>query len=368
MDFFFFSYEFYHACFLAGAFVFLAAATYGGILLAMPWLERYDCYVVRNIGSHHRGKIPHGAGLVVVAVTIGSLLSAKLFVLFLPQYRFVDPNSTTLSLTFFAVLFFLCLCSFTDDLKPKSVVYRLSLQIFAAIFAVTLIPGEVLLGYAPYALDKIFALLFIVAYANFVNFLDGCDGMCGVQVVAVCLGLVAIGIVAFDTGFNASVGFSALILAATMTGFLLLNWQPAKIFLGDAGSIPAGFLLAVLLLLASSHGYWEVAVILPLYGYCDAGFTLLGRIIRREKFWQPHKQHFFRRAIEQGREPRQVVRATALVNVCLVALALAAIRANGIVYDLVAVAVATLLVAVLLWWMTRTRNAVRARQGRARQG
>ncbi len=360
MDFSFLQDEFFQGCFLLGTFVFLAAATYSGILLAMPWLERYGCYAVRNAGSHHKGTITHGAGLVVVAVVIVSLLGAKLFNLYLsPElegivlYRFADPDSTTLSITFFALLFFLGICSFTDDLKPKSVVYRLSLQFFAATFVVTLIPNEVLLGYAPYAIDKIFALLFIVTYANFVNFLDGCDGMCGVQIVAVCLGLVAVGIVMLDIGFNAEIGFPALVLAATMTGFLLLNWQPAKIFLGDAGSVPVGFFLAILLLLTSSHGYWEAAVILPLYGYCDAGITLLGRMIRREKFWQPHKKHFFRQAIENGREPRRVVRATAFVNVCLIGLALYAVREDGFTKDILSIAVAVALVAGLLWWMTR---------------
>ena len=360
MNFSFLHYEFFQGCFLLGAFVFLAAATYGGILLAMPWLERYGCYAVRNASSNHRGQILHGAGLVVVAVVIVSLFGAKLFNLFfltglegIVLYRFADPDSTTLSITFFAILFFLGICSFTDDLKPKSVVYRLSLQFFAAAFVVTLIPNEVLLGYAPYAIDKIFALLFIITYANFMNFLDGCDGMCGVQVVAVCLGLVAVGIAMFDIGFNAEIGFSALVLGATMTGFLLLNWQPAKIFLGDVGSIPVGFFLAVLLLLTSSYGYWEAAVILPLYGYCDAGITLLGRMLRREKFWQPHKKHFYKKAIAQGRSHKQIVRATAFVNICLIGLALYAVRDDGFAKDLILIATALTLVAGLLWWMTR---------------
>ena len=354
------NYEFFYACLGAGTFVFLALATYGGILLAMPLLERYGCYAVPNVGSHHRKKIPHGAGLVIVAVTIVSLLSAKLLNLFFPpwldeiiQYKFANPESITLSLTFFATLFFLCLCSFTDDIKPKSVVYRLSLQVVAAAFIITLMPGEVLLGYAPYALDKLFALLFIITFTNFVNFIDGCDGMCGAQAIAVSIGLVATSIFTLDVAFNASVGFPALVLGATMAGFLMLNWQPAKIFLGDAGSIPVGFFLAVLLLLTSSHGYWEVAVILPLYCYCDAGITLFKRMFKREKFWQPHKKHFFRQAIENGRETRHVVRATAFVNACLIVLALYALRDDRIVYDLAVIALASVLVAALLCWMTR---------------
>ena len=358
MDFSFLTDGFFLGCFLAGTFVLLAAATYGGILLAIPFLKKHGCYAVRNASSNHTGQIPHGAGLVVVAVTIVALLVAKVLNLLslsgfdgIMLYRFADPDGTTLSLTFFVILFFLCLSSFADDLKPKSVVYRLSLQVVAAAFVVTLLPGEVLLGYAPSALDKLFALLFIVTFTNFVNFIDGCDGMCGVQVVAVCLGLVAVSIVVFDTTFSPSVGFSALVLGATTTGFLLLNWQPAKVFLGDAGSVPVGFFLAVLLLLASAHGYWEAAVILPLYCYCDAGITLFKRILRREKFWQPHKKHFYKLALSNGRSHKQVVRATAFVNAFLVVLTLSALRDDHIVYDLVVIAIALMLVGVLLWWM-----------------
>ena len=369
MDFSFLTYGFFQGCFLVGTFVFLAAATYGGILLAVPWLEKYNCYAVRNASSNHTGRVLHGAGLVVVAVMVVSLLSAKLLNLFFSSevdgillYRFANPDSATLSFSFLAILFFLCLCSFIDDLKPKSVVYRLSLQVVAAGFVTTLIPGEVLLGYAPYALDKLFALVFVVTFANFLNFIDGCDGMCGTQVLAVCVGLVAVSLSATDLSFNASVGFSALVLGAVITGFLLLNWQPAKIFLGDAGSIPIGFFLAVLLLLASSHGYWEVAVILPLYIYCDAGITLLKRILRRENFWQPHKKHFYKIAIAQGRSHRQIVRATALVDACLVGLALYALRDDRILYDLAVIAVALTLVATLLCWMTRRPKPLRVRK------
>ncbi len=360
MDFSFLTYGFFQGCFWIGAFVLLAATTYGGILLAMPWLERYDCYAVRNASSNHSGRILHGAGLVVVAVAIVSLLGAKwLNLFFSPEiggillYGFADPYSTTLSFSFFAILFFLCISSFADDIKPKSVVYRLSLQIVAAAFVVALLPGQVLLGYAHPAFDKLFALLFIITFTNFVNFIDGCDGMCGVQVVAVCLGLVAIDTILLDTLFGVPGAFSTLVLGATMTGFLLLNWQPAKIFLGDAGSVPVGFFLAVLLLLSSSHGHWEAAVILPLYIYCDAGFTLLKRIVKREKFWQPHKKHFYKIAIEQGRSHKQIVRATAFVNVCLVGLALYASNHGALGNDLIAIAVALMFVVVLLRWMTR---------------
>ncbi len=365
MDFFLLYNAFFHAgflaCFLIGTFVFVAAATYGGILLAVPWLKRYGCYTIRNASSNHNGRVLHGAGIVVVAVTIGSLLSAKLFVLFLPRYRFADPDSTTLSLVLFAILFVLCLCSLTDDLKPKSVVYRLSLQVIATAFVITLIPGEVLLGYVPYALDKLFALLFIIAYANFVNFLDGCDGMCGTQVLSVTAGLVAVGFATSNVDFDMSVSFSALVLGSSMAGFLLLNWQPAKIFLGDAGSIPVGFLLAVLLLLASSYGHWEAAVILPLYGYCDAGITLLKRIVRREKFWQPHKKHFYKIALANGRSHKQIVRATVLVNVCLVVLTLFAAGDDKFLYDLSLIAVALALVAMLLWWMAKKPRTLRTK-------
>ena len=83
-------------------------------------------------------------------------------------------------------------------------------------------------------------------------------------------------------------------------GFLPWNWSPAKIFLGDVGSVPLGYLLGWLLLMAAGQGLWAVAVILPLYYLADATLTLLKRGLRGEKVWQAHREHAYQRAVQGG--------------------------------------------------------------------
>ena len=89
-------------------------------------------------------------------------------------------------------------------------------------------------------------------------------------------------------------------------GFLIYNWHPARIFLGDSGSIPLGFLMVHLLAEFYFNGYWLAVLILPMYYLIDTSFTLLLRIWKGEKFWQPHSQHFYQKAIRNGQSHQEV--------------------------------------------------------------
>ena len=89
-------------------------------------------------------------------------------------------------------------------------------------------------------------------------------------------------------------------------GFLFYNWSPAKIFLGDSGSIPLGFLMLCLLAEFSIQGYWLASLILPMYYLLDTSITLLNRIFKREKFWEPHSQHFYQKAVRKGQTHKKV--------------------------------------------------------------
>jgi UDP-N-acetylmuramyl pentapeptide phosphotransferase/UDP-N-acetylglucosamine-1-phosphate transferase len=92
--------------------------------------------------------------------------------------------------------------------------------------------------------------------------------------------------------------------------------------MGDAGSIPLGFLLGWLMIQLACRGYWAPAVILPLYFAADATLTLLKRLLRGEKPWMPHREHFYQRAVMSGTGPSVVVARASAVNVALIALAL----------------------------------------------
>ncbi len=88
--------------------------------------------------------------------------------------------------------------------------------------------------------------------------------------------------------------------------------------MGDVGSVPLGYLLGFLLLYIAAQGGWRPAIILPLYFLADATITLLRRLARGERVWQPHREHFYQRAVQRGLSHADVVRRVIAANVVLI--------------------------------------------------
>jgi UDP-N-acetylmuramyl pentapeptide phosphotransferase/UDP-N-acetylglucosamine-1-phosphate transferase len=134
--------------------------------------------------------------------------------------------------------------------------------------------------------------------------MDGIDGMTSMETIFLCLSLA---LVFYLTDVQGSYIYVALLLAGCTLGFAKHNWHPAKMFMGDAGSISIGFIIATLLGIWAAKGYLLQAAILPMYYFADAGVVLFFRIINLEKFWLPHSKHFFQRAVRSGFTHSQVV-------------------------------------------------------------
>jgi len=114
----------------------------------------------------------------------------------------------------------------------------------------------------------------------------------------------------------------SLLIAATMLGYLAWNWHPARALMGDAGSVPLGFLIGWLMLDLSVRGYLAAAVILPLYFLADSTYTLLVRLLRRKAPHEPHREHFYQRAALACGNHARVVVTVVLANAALVVLSL----------------------------------------------
>ena len=134
-------------------------------------------------------------------------------------------------------------------------------------------------GWLPAALDMAAAALLWVWFVNLYNFMDGIDGIAGSETAAIGIGLALFAIAGI--GNDPALAAPAAVIAAAAIGFLVWNWAPARIFLGDVGSVPLGYLLGFLLLAAASRGHWKLALILPLYFLADATITLLRRLAAR---------------------------------------------------------------------------------------
>lgn len=142
-----------------------------------------------------------------------------------------------------------------------------------------------------------FAMLWLV---NLYNFMDGADGLAG--------GMALFGFggyaLAASTGTHpdAALAAASAVVAGAAAGFLAFNFHPARVFLGDAGSIPLGFLAGALGYLGWRAAVWPIWFPIIVFApfIFDASTTLLWRLARGEKFWQAHREHYYQRMVRLG--------------------------------------------------------------------
>jgi UDP-N-acetylmuramyl pentapeptide phosphotransferase/UDP-N-acetylglucosamine-1-phosphate transferase len=142
------------------------------------------------------------------------------------------------------------------------------------------------------------ATLAIAWMANLYNFMDGSDGLAGGMAL---FGFAAYGAAAWSAGSIefALVNFS---IAAAAAAFLVFNFHPARIFLGDAGAVPLGFLAAALGLigwLQHDWTWWFPALVFAPF-IADASVTLARRLLKREKVWEAHREHYYQKLVRLG--------------------------------------------------------------------
>ena len=195
--------------------------------------------------------------------------------------------------------------------------------------------------FLPLMIERLLEGLAWLWFINLFNFMDGIDGLAGSEALAVAIGYLALS--SSGPASTPRIGGWRSSSPHRSRAISIWNWHPAKVFMGDAGSIPLGFVLGWLLLDLALHGHWAAALILPMYFVADATLTLLLRAWRGEKPWEPHRQHFYQRAVLGGATPPAVVYRVGAVNTLLVMLALASAR-----YPLPAFATAVALVGGLL--------------------
>ncbi|HYM30413.1 MAG TPA: hypothetical protein VEU47_03890 [Candidatus Cybelea sp.] len=308
---------------------FLAAAAATGGVLAL--LRRRAILDHPNERSSHSVPTPRGAGLAVIPVLALAWVAIGL------DFRAGIALALGVALAAF---------SWADDLKGVPVALRLLVQAAAVIIGVTTLPegAQVAQGLLPPILDRVLAVLAWLWFVNLFNFMDGIDGISAVEAIGIGAGLTIVAVVSGDRGHMPLYG---LALAAATAGFLLWNWPPARIFLGDVGSVGLGYLLGWLLLRLAAAGYWAPALLLPLYYLGDATLTLGRRLIAGERVWQAHRSHFYQQAARRFASHARVSLSIAAVNAALIALAAwSALDAGVTVAALLAGAV---LVGGLLW-------------------
>lgn len=152
-----------------------------------------------------------------------------------------------------------------------------------------------------------FTILLLVWMANLYNFMDGMDGFAG-GMTAIGCGLLGY------LGWQADhpvISVVAILQSAAAAGFLVHNFPPAKIFMGDVGSVSTGFLVAALIVLGCRDGVFDLWVPLIVFSpfILDATVTLVRRGLRQEKLWEAHRDHYYQRLVLRGWGHRRTVLA-----------------------------------------------------------
>ena len=276
--------------------------------------------------SNHTTPTPKGAGLIIIPiVAISTLIFFYFWLLPLNEWAII-----------FFLCFFLGIISFIDDIKNLSIKSRLLLQ--------TLIVGLSLLIYyesitmnllsLPISYERYFPLInsflfffFLLSWVwiiNLYNFMDGIDGLTALQVctVAICVNFLSI------FGYlNEEYQIFSLILFSVYLAFYKFNKSPAKIFLGDVGSIPSGYLMGFIMFSCLlTNGVLLPIIIVNMYYILDSTSTLLIRIVKKENILKAHSDHFYQKMIRKGYQHSFVIKWIFGLNSILLILSLLSIK------------------------------------------
>lgn len=304
---------------------------------------------VPNARSSHQHPVPRGGGTGILAGTAGGVLVAWFLGASLPNPLFVGS------------VLLIAVTGFVDDRRrgglPASL--RLALQLIAAV-AVSYptgglshlplpLPFAVQVG--PLAIPL--AVVWLLAVTNVYNFLDGIDGYAGLQGIVAGL---AIALLAPDAATQA-LGFA---VAGACGGFLLLNWHPAKIFMGDVGSGALGFTLAAIPLQLETTARPEAVYLMALslwFFLADGTYTLLRRLLRGERIWDAHCSHLYQRLVKTGLAHSSVALKAGAGALVVASLAVFGVRSGEAMAQWAAMMSAIAGFAVLLIWTHSREHA-----------
>lgn len=333
--------------------VFAAAGVSSWVLtgLVRRWMVARGRLDVPNDRSSHVVPTPRGGGLAIAAVVLAGLAGGAALG-WLPRHVAVALVGGGLMVGAIGWL---------DDCYSLKARPRLLVHVAAALWTLGWLGGfprldvgatSVALGVAGWVL----ATLGIVWTVNFYNFMDGIDGIAGGEAVVVGVGG---GLLLMMAGAPDLAGISFLIAAASF-GFLLWNWSPARVFMGDVGSGVLGYLFAALAATSENRGAVPVLVWVLLLGVflVDATVTLIRRARDGEPVFNAHRKHAYQRAVQAGWTHARVSAVVMALGVALAGLGWLALRipAHLLAISLGGLGALVLMHALVIAWATAPRD------------
>jgi Fuc2NAc and GlcNAc transferase len=326
-------------------YLFLAVGAFAGGWLGTLAIRRFAGRIglvqVPNERSSHSVPTPQGGGIAIAVIAIATAAVAGA----------IEPG--------FLVLAGLCAVvaamGLADDLFELSPALRFPIQglVIAALVGwafplpdLVLPFGIVIGGWLLVAIVWLFALWWL----NLFNFMDGIDGIAAGQAIVILLGGLAIALSANPLFLTVPFGLLALITAAATGGFLVMNWAPARIFMGDAGSNTLALLIFAFCLGTVQQdliGYPSWLILLSVFS-TDATVALLRRTARGERPWRAHRRHAYQQLSRRWGHRRVSVIYTAITALGAVPIAAMAQQAPAIAWWLVGLTYITL-AALAVW-------------------
>lgn len=322
-----------------------------GVLFIAWWLTgrflRYalarDFLDIPNVRSSHAVATPRGGGVAIVLATLIAL----------PVLGTMGALTWRQAIGLFGGGSVVALLGFRDDQSHIAPRWRLLGHFAAAVWVLVCLGGlpplpifglVLEMGWFGHGLSA----LYLVWLLNLTNFMDGIDGIAGVEAITASFGGALLYVITVP---GSPWWLVPIVLASATQGFLLWNWPPAKIFMGDTGSGFLGLMLAALSLQAGwvePNLFWGWVILLGAF-VVDATVTLLRRMARRDRFYEAHRSHAYQHAAQRWAAHRPVTLAFGLINLCWllpVALLVAVGSLDGLLGVLIAYAP---LLAAALW-------------------
>lgn len=266
-----------------------------------------------NYRKIHDKPIPKGGG---IGIFLPAVLLELSILIFFSTYVVID---TFKCFTIMFVTIALMLAGIIDDKLELGAKTKLCIQIIAAIF--TLSTGIRFHTFDIMALDLLLTGAWIIGIVNAVNLIDGLDGLAAGVAAISCVGFSIIG---YAYGDKAITTLSLIIVGGCL-GFLKYNFRPARIFMGDTGSIPLGYNLAIIGILCENVISGKASIIVPIImigiPIFDTILTFTRRIVNHKPVFQPDRSHFYNLIVDyKGIEHKNTVLIIYAINAVLVTL------------------------------------------------
>ena len=300
--------------------------------------------------TNHIIPTPKGAGIILIPLIIFS--SGLVF--------FLNETLDLQWIIYFICCLILLILSFLDDLKSLPSSIRLIFQFSCVGLCLFFLKNEILffsqnlqlltiLGLSPnfdFFIVTITLLLFWLWIINLFNFMDGMDGITSVQVIFLSLLVNSLTLLGY---FSENIQFLSIMMLASFLAFLNFNKPPAKIFLGDSGSIPVGFLCGLIIIKSIvEYNIFIPLLIISMYYFLDSSLTLAIRFMKRKNIFIAHSEHFYQRVLRSGYSHSDVLFKILILSIFLFILSLLSIN-----FKFVSLTIAFLITLILIMYFFR---------------